>query len=126
MLDCASSRSVFSFIMCAGSRQAARQQPPECRAEWTRTNKAMQECKTALHYASCIDSEILSASSDVVYVNRRLPRESRGQAHGRDHAARIGDALARDVERGAVIDRRPHDRQAERHIDRLAEREKLD
>ena len=42
-----------------------------------------------------------------------------------DEAGRVGDALAGDVEGGAVIDRRPDDRQAERDVDGAAEREQL-
>ena len=38
---------------------------------------------------------------------------------------RIGDAFAGDVERGAVIDRRADDRQAERDVHRVTEREQL-
>ena len=39
-------------------------------------------------------------------------RQSGGQQHRRDHATGIRHALPRDVERRAVIDRRPDDRQA--------------
>ena len=39
------------------------------------------------------------------------------ELHRFDQARRIGDALARDVERGAVIDRRADDRQAQRDVD---------
>ncbi len=40
-----------------------------------------------------------------------------GELERRDEAGRIGDALAGDVERGAVIGRGAHERQAERDID---------
>ena len=52
-------------------------------------------------------------------------RQARRQPDRRNQAARIRDALARDVERGAVIDRGPDDRQAEGHVDRLTERKQL-
>jgi hypothetical protein len=37
-------------------------------------------------------------------------REARRQPHGGDHAPGIGNPPPGDVERGAVIDRRPDDR----------------
>ena len=40
-----------------------------------------------------------------------------GELERRDEARRIGACLAGDVERGAVIGRGAHDRQAERDID---------
>src|SRR5581483_3357510 len=55
----------------------------------------------------------------------RLPRQPRRQQHRRDHALRIGFSRAGDVERSAVVDRRPDDRQAQRDVDRLAERDQL-
>src|SRR6476620_5887202 len=45
----------------------------------------------------------------------------RGQQNRRNHALGIGNAKARDVERGPVIDRRPHERQTQGDIDRMAE-----
>ena len=50
---------------------------------------------------------------------------SRREQHRVHHAAGVGDAAAGDVERGAVIDRRADDRQAQRDVHGLAEREQL-
>src|SRR4029079_16023803 len=66
----------------------------------------------------------------VVSRSTRLPlrgsRQARRKQHGGDHTLGIGHAWARDVERGAMIDRRADDRQPEGHIHRLAECEQLD
>src|SRR5581483_7155596 len=47
-----------------------------------------------------------------------------GGAHenGRDHAGRVRNTPAGDVQRGTMIGRCPRERQAERHVYRLAER----
>ena len=59
--------------------------------------------------------------------SRRLAlRETDCQLDRLDQADGIGDALAGDVERGAVIDRRADDRQPQRDVDRPAERHHLD
>src|SRR5688572_2678220 len=49
-----------------------------------------------------------------------------GKLHRFDQAAGVGAAGARDVERGAVVDRGAHERQAEGHVDALAERRVLE
>ena len=54
-----------------------------------------------------------------------MRRQPCRQPHRRNHTARIGDAPAGDIERRAVIDRRPHDRQTERDVHGLAERDEL-
>src|SRR5262245_40426659 len=48
-------------------------------------------------------------------------RESDRKLERLEQAARIGLALAGEVERGAVIDRGAHERQAERDVDAAAE-----
>src|ERR687889_382663 len=53
-------------------------------------------------------------------------REARGQDYRGDHARMLRDAAARDVEGRAVVDRRAYERDPQRHVDRLAEREALD
>ncbi len=45
-----------------------------------------------------------------------LRREVAGQAHRGGQAAHVGLAGAGQVERGAMVDRGAHDRQAERHV----------
>ena len=55
-----------------------------------------------------------------------LASRARRQQHRLHHAFRIGDTLAGDVERRAMVDRRPDDRQPQRHVDRLAERRHFD
>ena len=50
----------------------------------------------------------------------------RRELDGRDHAARIGLALACDRERSAVIRRRAHDRQAQRDIHAVPEGKRFD
>ena len=52
--------------------------------------------------------------------------EARRELERGDEARRARAAGAGDVERGAVIRRGAHERQAERHIDRMIERERLD
>ena len=52
--------------------------------------------------------------------------DARAQEDRFDHARRIGDSLAGDVERGAVIGRRARERKAERDVHRAAERRDLD
>src|SRR5215213_10873468 len=52
-------------------------------------------------------------------------REARGQGDGGDHARMLGDAAPRDVEGRAVIDRGAYEGEAQRDVDRLAEREAL-
>jgi hypothetical protein len=52
-------------------------------------------------------------------------RQFRRQQHRLDHARRVGDALARDIERRPVIHRRADDRQPQRHVHRAPERQQL-
>src|SRR4029078_12614825 len=49
----------------------------------------------------------------------------RRQQHRCDHTLWVGQAFARDVKGGAVIDRRADDRQPERDVDRLPEGDEL-
>src|SRR3954469_20917490 len=53
-------------------------------------------------------------------------REACGEGDCGDHARMFRDATARDVEGRAVIDRSAYEREAQRHVDGLAEREALD
>ena len=52
--------------------------------------------------------------------------QPRGQRQRRHQARRIGLAGAGDVEGGAVIGRGAHERQAERHVHRVVEGQRLD
>ena len=52
--------------------------------------------------------------------------EPRRELERRDQARRVGAPGAGDVERRAVIGRGAHERQAERDVDRVIERERLD
>src|SRR5262245_17983138 len=47
--------------------------------------------------------------------------ELNGELDGFDQAARVGASGAGEIERGAVIDRGAHERQAERHVHAAAE-----
>src|SRR4051812_27073577 len=47
--------------------------------------------------------------------------ELNGELHRLDQAAGVGLAGAGEVEGGAVVDRGPHERKAERHVDATAE-----
>jgi hypothetical protein len=59
-------------------------------------------------------------------MTKFIGRELRGQKDGRDHALRVGDTPARDVERRPMIDRRPDNRETERDVDCAPERDQLD
>src|SRR6266571_7321939 len=54
-----------------------------------------------------------------------LTRE-RGHPYRGRHALPAGDALARDVERGPVVDAGAHEREPQRHVDALVEARQLD
>src|SRR2546423_5304258 len=53
-------------------------------------------------------------------------RQTRGQRDRGDHARMLCSPAARDVESRSVVNRRAYERQAERDVDRLAERETFD
>src|SRR5438270_11282293 len=63
--------------------------------------------------------------SDLSTNSGPLLRQTRREQDGGDHALRIRDSLARDVERGPMIDRRAYDRQPECDVHCLAERREL-
>src|ERR1700730_9410120 len=104
MLDCAFSRSVFSAIVLATLKGR-----PTSVAQGFHLQERFGGPPKPWRRRSAL---------------RSCP--PRGKQARRDHTLRIGHAFAGDVERRAVIDRRPDDGQAERHVDRLPERHELD
>ena len=135
-----SSRSI-AITFSAPSARSARVRPPgPGPTSTTATPSSGPAARAILRRQVEVEQEILAerlagvepvARHDL--AQRRQPvggerhRVSRSASFKRgDEARRIGDALAGDVERRAVIGRGAHEGQAERDVDALVEGERLD
>src|SRR2546427_12979143 len=132
-----SSASAQCTIRCGGGSSAA---SPEARS---RSSSMTSKCPT--NFSKCLVSApspgpistIKSVFEGLMASTRRAstpgscrkcwPKRLRGRCEldrklGRlDQAARVGLAGSRELERGAVIDRRTHERQAEGHVHAASE-----
>src|SRR5262249_927667 len=124
MLLCAFSRSVFSAIATTVRLK------PDTTYDQVRLKPDTTYDQVRLKPDTTYDQVRLKPDTtyDQVRLSRtrlRPSRQTRGQEHRGDHALRIGDAFARDVERRSVVHRRANDRQTERHVHGLPECEEL-